>query len=246
MKSIYALCIKLGSTLMLSLGILTGCGTFQLPQLTSNAVDHDVNQFRPSEGKSRVYFFHGPVRTCQANSCIDQKLNFPFSIHIDGSQIGTLPSRDNYLRADIAPGKHLIQWRDVVDSPEDVQGKMEISMESGQAYFIRVSKGTNSELKPGALGTAAVKSTGQLENVGVAGRAEVLDKKLIVADRDAIQRLSGRASASNSAQESSAPVPSSPITIGGKLTELKDMYERGLITKDEYDGKRKQFLDTWK
>jgi hypothetical protein len=246
MKSISALYIKLGSTLLLSLGILTGCGTFQLPQLTSNATDHDVKQFLPIEGKSRAYFFHGPVRTCKSTNCIDQKLNFPFSIYIDGVQIGTLASRDNYLRADIAPGKHLIQWRDIIDSPEDVQGKMEISMESGQAYFIRVSKGTSSELTPVALGAAGVKSTGQLENVGIAGQAEVLDRSLIVADRDAIQRLSGRASASNSAQQSSSSVPSSPIGIGGKLTELKDMYERGLITKDEYDGKRKQFLDAWK
>ena len=245
MKSIFTVCIKLGSALLLSLGILTGCGTFQLPQLTSNATDHDLSQFRPSDGKARVYFFHGPVTTCRANSCIDQKLNFPFSIYIDGIEVGTLASRDNYLRADIAPGKHLMQWRDIVDSPEDIQGKMEISMESGHADFIRVSKGTSSELKPGALGSAAFKSTGQLENVGIAGRAEVLDKKLIVADREAIKRLSGSVSASKSAQEGSAPVPSSP-TIGGKLTELKDMYERGLITKDEYDGKRKQFLDTWK
>jgi hypothetical protein len=237
--------IKLGSTLMLSLGILTGCVTFQPPQLTSSETDHDVKQFRPIEGKSRVYFFHGPVRTCKASDCIDQKLNFPFSVYIDGIPIGTVTSRSNYLRSDIAAGKHLIQWKDIIDSPEGEQGDTEISMESGQAYFIRVNKGTNWAVKP--VVAAGVKATGHLENAGVAGQAEVLDKAPIVADRDAIQRLSGRAGATNSAQASNPSVPSSsPITITGKLTELKDMYERGLITKDEYDGKRKQFLDTWK
>ena len=247
MKSNSALRIKLASTLMLLLGVLTGCGTFQPLQLTSNEPDHDVKLFRPIEGKSRVFFFHGPVRTCKSSNCFDQKLNFPFSIYIDGIQIGTVTSRSNYLRADIEVGRHLIQWRDVIDSPEGEQGDMEISMESGQAYFIRVNKGSDSDLKSAESSTGAVRITGQLENIGVAGQAEVLDKKPIVVDRDAIQRLSGRTMQSNSAQENSASVPSSsPNTIGGKLTDLKEMYEKGLITKDEYDGKRKQFLDGWR
>jgi hypothetical protein len=170
-------------------------------------------------------------------------LSFPFSIYIDGIQMGTVTSRNNYLRADIAAGKHLLQWKDIADSPDIEQGDTEISMESGQAYFIRINKGMNWGAK--TVGSAGAKTTGHLEDAGVAGQAEVLDRKPIVADRDAMQRLSGRAGIANSTQARGSSVPVSQPTVAGKLAELKDMYERGLITKDEYDAKRTQFLDAW-
>lgn len=246
MKTIPLSRVARRSLLVLSMGILSGCVTFQAPKLTFAEPGPDASQFRPVEGKSRIYFFHGPVRTCKGSDCIEQKLNFPFAIYVDGIPIGTVTSRDYYLRADISPGKHLIQWKDIVDSPEGEQGDTEISMEGGQAYFYRVSKGSNMGFKQPSFRAGSVKSTGQLENVGTAGQSEIQDKLLIAVDRDVVQRISGRASPSKPTQEANPSPISSPIPIGGKLAELKDMYERGLITKDEYDAKRKQFLDTWK
>jgi len=246
MKSIPRSSINVSGILVVSLGILTGCGMLPSLQRTASDADSGIKQFRPAEGMAQVVFFHGPVRTCKSSDCIDQKLGFPFSIYIDGIKLGTVTSRSNYLRADISAGKHVIQWTDIKDKPEVEQGDMEINMSSGQAYFIRVSKGTFSDFKPSAIGTATAVPTGLLENVGAAGQAEVLDRTLIVADRDAIQRLSGGAITRDPRREADASVPALPATVRDKMTELKVLYERGLITKDEYDGKRKQFLDAWK
>jgi hypothetical protein len=243
MKYLAAICVRTGTILGLSLGLLTGCLTMPELHLGSGPATVEPGQLHPAEGKSRVFFFHGPLMTCAGGSCIEQKLNFPFAIDVDGVQIGTLADRGSYLRADLEPGKHRVQWRDLRDSPEGEQGDMEISMERGAAYYVRVVKDSAAAPTSGTSNTAGVKITGRLENVGPAGQAEIAGKALIVADKAAVRQMALERTASG--KEGDAQHGPAKTAIGGKLSELKDLYDRGLITKDEYDSKRKKWLDDW-
>lgn len=235
--------VKTVSALTLSLGLLTGC--LSMPDIHSDfaSVKGDPAQVSALEGKSRVFFFHGPVRTCKNNDCIDQKLNFPFAVYVDGVQVGAISDRDHYLRADIEPGKHLIQWKDVRDSPEGEQGDLVIPMEHAHAYFIRVTKDNRTRSGSSATSPSGAQITGAIENVGAAGQAELSGRALIVADQEAIRRIpSGHVTAGGRGDSQRSAAKG---TIRDKLTELKELYDQKLITKDEYDGKRKKMLDNW-
>lgn len=243
MKQVRVHHIRIASALFLLLGLLTGCLTIQGAPPDSTTAQAAPGQFQAPRGKSRIFFFHGPVKTCKGGDCIDQRLGFPFSMYIDGVQIGTLSDREHFLRADIDPGEHLLQWKDIRDSPEVEQGELVISMEGTNSYFIRVSK----DNRIGPLSTATMPAgpqiTGRIENLGTTGQAEISGKALIVADQEAIRRISlgrGTAEGNHYSQD-----PSVGTSIRNKLAELKDLYDQKLITKDEYDGKRKQLLDSW-
>lgn len=221
MKPTMAAYAKTAAVLILSLGVLTGC--IEIPYLQSSSSNNDDRyDFRMSEGNSRIFFFN--------------EADFPFAAYIDGVDVGSVSGRSEYLRAEIPAGTHVIQWKDLRGGSGRPQGETQLVMESGQPYLFRANR-----------------STGRLENVGKAGASELSDKTLVLADPEAASRIprqavpvaqKGDSSTSLVRAAASDPQPAQR-TIKDKLSELKGLYDSGLITKDEYDGKRKQLLERW-
>ena len=233
--------LKIGFIVVASLGLfLTSCVPIAPQQLASNVADQDAKKFTAPDGKARVYLFHGPYRACGLFGCIDEKLNFLIGFYIDSLSIGTLSKRTGYFVVDVSPGRHVFQWKDIADNPDVTQGDTEINLEANRTYFIRVRKGSGAELMFGALGALAVRPTGQIENVGESGRVEIQEKSLVKPNQDILKQLLTNKPSEKVDQVSSSPPP---VGVKDQLVQIKLMFEQGLITKDEYDSKRKQLLE---
>lgn len=227
---------------LLACFFLTGCA--------ANRINHPpaplhqqsiVKQFQLNENESRVHFFLGDIFMFGRKI----KMNKIAEFYVNNVKVGTIGNDKEYLAVDLVPGTYDFKWMPTgLDSGYTQSESLQLTIEKGMLIFVKAIMRDVSPASAkifGAIGAitgskfiAHLQQDANLINnmneVTLVTLNEDIKKTLSIKKIEPDQTLLGKAPQTN---------------LEKKLAELKILNEKGLITKEEYDGKRKELIEKY-
>ncbi|MGA8260531.1 MAG: SHOCT domain-containing protein [Arenicellales bacterium] len=262
---------KLGAALILVALFATGCASV-MPTAGSQpaaAVNDSMsaefkNNLRAPADAARVYVL--PTFSTGLYRALDGRAGI--SLYREGSEsVGATlgqTTAHSFIAFDVAPGSYDFYAK---GHALDSRATSTLSLEAGKVYFLRpvfyrsakdlAAERANGGLKPNGLDFDSVRAE--------VARTEIAHLDLAPLTPDGTAFLKG-SSAPSSSTEPTAPVVAAPApasapapagasqaqpkviqdqAIEKRLEILRDLYNKGLINKSEYDTKRKALLDAF-
>lgn len=198
-----------------------------------------VKQFQLDGDESRFHFFLG-------NSILygrSHKMNEAANLFVNNIKIGTIGNNKEYLAVDLHPGTYTFKWMPIsTGSGYCRPDPLQLSIAKGELVFMKANmRDVTSNLAylfgpVGALaGVRLITYFEQDTNL----KNNIHEYKLILLNEDIKKTLSIK----KMEPEQSVTESAASNDVEKKLSELKKIYENGLITKEEYDIKRKELID---
>ncbi|MDP3029158.1 MAG: SHOCT domain-containing protein [Deltaproteobacteria bacterium] len=199
-----------------------------------------VERFQLDENESRVHFFLGEFFMKNARGI---QLNETADFYVNNVKIGMIGNNKEYIAVDLHPGLYSFKWMPTSTGsgycePEPLQ----LSIASGELIFMKANmRDVTSNLAymfgpVGALaGVRLITYFEQDTNL----KNNIHEYKLTLLNEDIKKSLSIK----KMEPEQSVTESAASNDVEKKLSELKKIYENGLITKEEYDIKRKELIN---
>ena len=198
-----------------------------------------VERFQLNENESRVHFFLGEFflydRAIKINQVAD--------IYVNNVKIGTIGNSKEYLAVDLHPGTYDFKWMTTgMDADYSQPEPLRLSIEKGELIFVKANMRDVSPVAAkmfGAVGALVGSKFILLFEQDTNLKNNIHEYKLILLNEDIKKSLSIK----KMEPEQSFTESAVSNDVEKKLSELKKIYEKGLITKEEYDIKRKELID---
>jgi hypothetical protein len=225
---------------------LTACATRINHPTVPLQQQSTVEQFQLDENESRIHFFLGEVFMKNSRGI---KINEAAELYVNNVKIGLIGNDKEYIAIDLNPGLYNFKWMPVGSGsgycePEPLQ----LSISHNELIFLKANMRDASTTAPGAMlfgaigalvGTNIKIITYFEPDSGLKGK--IKEFKLISLNQSFKQAYS--------IKKLKIDLPSAENSrsagLEKKLSELKSIYEKGLITKEEYDEKRKKIIEKY-
>ena len=196
-----------------------------------------VERFQLDENESRVHFFLGEFflygRATEINQVAD--------VYVNNVKIGTIGNRKEYLAVDLHPGTYDFKWMST-DADRSQPEPLQLSIEKGELIFVKANMRDVSPVAAkmfGAVGALVGSKFISFFEQDTNLKNNIHEYKLILLNEDIKKSLSIK----KMEPEQSVTESAASNDVEKKLSELKKIYEKGLITKEEYDIKRKELIN---
>jgi hypothetical protein len=200
-----------------------------------------VEQFQLDENESRVHFFLGeyfPYRDTNRSAKMNQAAEF----YVNNVKIGLIGNNKEYTAIDLPPGIYNFKWTNPAENHR--QETLQLSIRSKELIFLKANMRNNASVYTTLLGPIGALATldiftyleqdPKLKN-------NLIEYTLVSLNKDFTSSVSTQKTELNKPQ----PEGEAASTTEKKLTELKSIYDKGLITKEEYDEKRKKIIEKY-
>lgn len=193
-----------------------------------------VEQFQLDENESRVHFFLGELFMKNARGI---KMNEAAEFYVNNVKIGLIGNNKEYIAVDLHPGLYNFKWMPISTGsgycePEQLQ----LSISKNELIFLKANMRDASTTNPDALLFGAIGAV-----VGTNVKNIVYfepDDNL----KDNIKEY--KLVSLNESIKQNIPYSSSD-GLEQKLSDIKELYEKGVISKEEYEEKRKRLIDQY-
>lgn len=205
-----------------------------------------VERFQLNENESRVHFFLGELFMKNSRGI---KMNEVAELYVNNVKIGLIGNDKEYIAIDLNPGLYNFKWMPIGAGSGNCEPEpLQLSISNNELIFMKANMRDASTTAPGAMLFGAI---GALAGTNVkiityfepdSGlKDKIKEFKLISLNQSfkqasPIKKLKIDQPSTENSQSSG---------IEKKLSELKSIYEKGLITKEEYDEKRKKLLERY-
>jgi len=222
---------------------LTACATRINHPTVPLQQQSTVEQFQLDKNESRVHFFLGELFMKNARGI---KMNEAAELYVNNVKIGLIGNNKEYIAIDLNPGLYNFKWMPIgAGSGNCGPEPLQLSISNNELVFLKANMRDASTTAPGAMlfgATGAVVGT----NVKTITYFEpdttlkdiIKEYKLILLNESFKQTFSIKKNEIDKSYKENSTSPG----VEEKLIELKALYEKGLITKEEYDEKRKELL----
>lgn len=205
-----------------------------------------VKDVHIANNQSRVIFLLGDTI-----GSINVGSRIPMDIFIDGKRIGNIGRRSDMVVADLIPGKHTLLANGMTEfSPETkyLPKPMHVNLVAGKQSFYRVTLKNTTESSQKLLGMLSPSTESLTYTVFLKKDNHGMDDLsshtvVTLYSETPIKNAIKPVEKSNHKARTKSAVISNDIVV--KMTKIKEMYENGLITKPEYDSKRKALLERY-
>lgn len=197
-------------------------------------IEQEAKRYTPVTRVAKIYIYNGFTKF----PVTDRQLRFPFAYYINDNLVGII-DRDEFLYMTITPGTYNIRW--VREKGEDGSEVFTFVANGGDVIFLRSMIDDNGSSNFGVLGAALISKSRYVERLND-GRPDLANRFLAKSTSNVIDAGSPPpvlAPASVTQQQ----VPALSGSIEEKLSELKRMKDKGLISDAEYEAKKKALLD---
>jgi hypothetical protein len=205
-----------------------------------------VEQFQLDENESRVHFFLGELFLKNASGL---KMNEAAELYVNNVKIGMIGNDKEYIVIDLNPGLYNFKWMPIGAGSGSCEPEpLQLSISNNELIFLKANMRDASTTAPGAmlfgaigaLAGTTVKLITYFEPDTIL-RNNIKEYKLILLNESFKQKASIK-----KLEIDQPPKENSPSAgIEEKLYGLKSIYEKGLITKEEYDEKRKKLIEKY-
>jgi len=191
-----------------------------------------VEQFQLNPNKCRVHFFQGELFLKGAKGI---KINEVAELYVNNVKIGFIGNQNEYIAIDLPPGLYNFRWTPVGSGSGYCEAEqLQLSISKNEFVFLKAnmrdaSKTASGALLFGAVGAVVgtdVKIISYLEPDNEI-KNNIKNYKLVLLNE------SFKANFPDNAKED----------LEQKLSDLKKLYEKGLITEKEFQEKRKRLID---
>jgi len=236
--------------LWLPLFALSACVANQPPHPAAPLSEQKIIQnFQIPQDRGRIVFYLGELI-----GTFNVDLGVPMDISVDGKNIGNIGRQSDLIAADLPPGLHMLKANSAREDYKTTSTTLELNVSAGKCYFLKVNSKdarTTSEIAVAAFvpfaGGNMHFETWLEQDVDSKGREEVANRTLVKYHIENIDPTSS-VKPQNMALPVTPRAPStrslSQVDLEYKMEKIKSMYDKGLITKSEYDNKRKELLNS--
>ena len=200
-----------------------------------------VKQFQLGENVSRVHFFIGDL-VLNADSRI--KMNEAVELYVNNVKIGLLGNSKEYIAIDLYPGTYTFKWMPISSGSDSCSpDPLQLSVIKGEVVFLKANMRDatpTAAMFLGAIGALAMAKQATYFEQDNSLRSNMNELTLVALNEDFKEALSIKKIAPDLTPTQEA----APANVEKKLSDLKQIYEKGLITKEEYEIKRKELIDT--
>ena len=205
-----------------------------------------VEQFKLNGNESRVHFFLGDLFMKNASGI---KMNEAAELYVNNVKIGLIGNDKEYIAIDFNPGLYNFKWMPIGAGSGSCEPEpLQLSISNNELIFMKANMRDASTTAPGAMLFGAI---GALAGTNVkiityfepdsGWKDKIKEFKLILLNQSfkqasPIKKLKIDQPSMENSQSAG---------IEKKLSELKSIYEKGLITKEEYDEKRKKLIEKY-
>ncbi|MDQ6968561.1 MAG: SHOCT domain-containing protein [Mariprofundaceae bacterium] len=232
------------SILAFTLLLMSACTTHApVHQPVSELEQRIVKDMHILDNQSRVIFFLG-----ESIGAINVGSRIPMDIFIDGKFIGNLGRRSDMVVADLTPGKHTLLANGMPEfSPETkyLTKPMNVNLIAGKQSFYRVTLKSTTESSQKLFGMLSPSDAYTVSlKIDKSGSDDLSNHTVVVLYSDPLSEQVTEPVRNPIHKTSNKPeVISNDIVV--KMTKIKEMHEKGLITQSEYDSKRKELLESY-
>jgi len=203
-----------------------------------------VERFQLDENESRVHFFLGELFMKNSRGI---KMNEVAELYVNNVKIGLIGNDKEYMAIDLNPGFYSFKWMPIGTGSGNCEPEaLQLSLSNNELIFIKANMRDASTTAPGAMLFGAI---GALAGTNVklityfepdsSFKDKIKDYKLVSLN----QSFKQTSPIKKLKMDQSSTENSLSPGIEKKLSELKSIYDKGLITKKEYDEKRKKLLE---
>ena len=249
--------------------LLIGCVTKMEHPSASLPDQQDVRNFVVEKGLARVHFYLGTAEIYGRKTPMNQA----FEIFINNQSAGIVGNKDEFIVADLYPGEYSFLWKILGSNTEtphllelNITAQDLIFLEANLVHGATLTGAILFGPIVGAVSAANAKISIGFSRTYSAGQKAIKQKKLVFRNttiKDSLLPLKAKSSQSKIivSEESTSIQPSKPVEnkvkffekenktqlikpdIHKKLEQLKKLYDDNLITKEDYDKKRKELVD---
>lgn len=214
--------------------ILIACATRINQPLAPIQQQSKVEQFQLNQNECRVHFFLGELFFKSANGI---KMNEVAELYVNNVKIGFIGNQKEYIAIDLYPGLYNFRWSPVGSGSGYCEAEqLQLSITKNELVFLKANMRDASKTNPGALLFGAV---------GAVVGTNVKTISYLEPDNEIKNNLKKyRLVSLNESFKANFP-DSSTDSLEQKLSELKKLYEKGLVTEKEYQEKRKSLIDSY-
>ncbi len=221
----------------------SGCVTPATQPMATTNLDSQFKEFKTRPGYGTLYLYPGVLKRVPGFfQEAESPYKGPIDFYINGEYVGGL-NHDQYFALTLKPGTYRIIWKersgiDVTSEPYN------LTVFEGEKYFVRNVFDTGAGAMVGLLGTLMFKY--YLEAAPGTGRQDVQSRKLVMANKFMMAdepQPSAQPPASKIAKEEPIGRTGGTESVETRLLDLKRLYDKNIITKNEYDRKRRQIID---
>lgn len=226
------------------LTLLTACATRINHSPAPLQQQSAVERFQIDENESRVHFFLGELFMKNSRGI---KINEVAELYVNDVKIGLIGNDKEYMAIDLNPGFYSFKWMPIGTGSEKCEPEaLQLSLSNNEFIFIKANMRDASTTVPGAMlfgaigavaGTTVKLITYFEPDSGL--KDKIKEYKLVSLNQSFKQASPIKKLKTDQSSTKNSLSPS----IENKLSELKSIYEKGLITKEEYDEKRKKLLE---
>lgn len=191
-----------------------------------------VEQFQLNENECRVHFFLGELFFKSANGI---KMNEVAELYVNNVKIGFIGNQSEYIAIDLYPGLYTLRWSPIGSGSEYCESEqLQLSISKNEYIFLKANMKDASTTNPGALLFGAI---------GAVAGTNVKTIAYLAPDNEIKNNIKNYKLVSLN-ETFKTNFSSSPTdSLEQKLSDLKRLYEKGIITKEEYEEKRKNLID---
>lgn len=233
----------------LALLLLTSCISHPVHPPAPVADQKAIKMFKIPTHTARVIFYMGQY----TDSMFNRDARWPMDIYIGNKKIGNLGRRSDMIAADLSPGAYTFKAVGP-DLSSFASMPLKLHLKAGNQYYLKTTEVDGQASTDSASGTSGFIVSLKQDQVS-SGREAIAVHTLIAyynngsSPRRPISKPQQKEKIHAAAVQNRAP--SMPATekrapdLEYKLKRIKSMYEQDLITKEEYDKKRKRLLNSF-
>lgn len=225
---------------------LTACATRINNPIAPLQQQSTVEQFQLDENVSRVHFFFGELFMKNSSGI---KMNEVAELYINNVKIGLIGNNQEYIAIDLNPGHYNFKWMPIGSGSGSCEPEpLQLSISNNDLIFLKANMRDASTTAPGTMlfgaigalaGTSVKLITYLAPDTGL--KDKIKEFKLISLNKT----LKREFSIKKIEMDQPAAESSQSANMEKKLSELKSIYEKGLINKEEYDEKRKKLIEKY-
>jgi len=218
---------------------LTACCLTRINHQPASLIEQkNVNQFQLDGDESRVHFFPGDMYVF--DSII--KLNQVAELYINNLKAGTLGNSKEYIAVDLHPGTYDFKWMPIgLDAQYTQPEPLRLTIEKEELIFLKANfrdESPAAAMMFGVIGALVGLKFQSFFEQDTSLRNNIHEYQLISLNENMKNTLSIK----NRKLDQSNTERAASNDLERKLSKLKIIYEKGLITKEEYDIKRKELI----
>jgi len=235
--------------------LMIGCATRMEHPSASLTDQKMIRESAIEKGLARVHFYMGEEEMYGAMIPINRSME----IFINNQSAGIVGNKNEFICVDLYPGEYSFVWRSVgtTDRSYEMPRPLVLNINESDLVFLSADSSlTNSSLLAGGLLSAATMKLHPTFNRAYSvGQQKISQKRLILRNtiiKDSVLPLKSEKPETITSlkpapiEEENKNQSAKPETgIHEKLEQLKKLYDDNLITKEDYDKKRKELVDNF-